>query len=237
MENQTDQKTSPLLVAISLIVNVCLAILSGYLGYQNHLVGLEKGKIENEKANLEKELLIEKNTPHLSTFYLITKTESLYAFLKKNEPFPYAQQVERFRIVENEAFEKLSLDFEMLRTKRRVTGNVHFLVVVNASDVVAHDARLMKSIGDTVPVGNIEGHSALLIPVYSGPSTNPQAAVANSYFSLSYQSKAGNIKRIFKEKIKPPVNPSWTPTLGDLRGWGRASTENDDSHLTDLLQE
>lgn len=245
IENSPEPKAKSvynLFLTISLIVNVVLASFSGYSAFktstledEKRKMELEKGKIEQSRLNIEQELLIEKNTPHLSTFYLITKIESLHAFLESKQPFPYAQQVERYRILENEKFQQLSSEMKNFRENKNITATIHFLVIVNSGEINAYNTQLLTFNGDSVRTGTIELHSALLIPIYYNKINSLRTEITPLFKSLAYDSKVGDLEHHFSENIKDPVSPSWVPTLGDLRGWGRATTKNDDSYLKDLL--
>lgn len=239
-------KTNPksinsIVTIISLIINLILAIVSGYSAFrasklenEKKKVEIEKSKIEKERQSIEKELFLEKNTPHLSTLYLITKIETLHAFIKSKESFPFAHQVERYRIFENSNFEQIRKDIKKLSRKLNVSGNIQFLVILNSSDINAFNTKLIKFGDEIVECGTIESHTALLIPIYYSKSEGVTTKISSLYKSIKYDSKTRGLENNFVENIKSPVNPSWIPTLGDLRGWGRASTKKDDSHLEDL---
>ena len=231
-------------LTVSLIVNVALAIFSGYSAFRAATLENEKGKIEVEKGRIEKqrqqveqELFVEKNIPHLSTFYLITSINALESFTKSKEQFPFAQQVRRYRILETEAFDRLSADIKRLPKKANLTGTVHFLVIVNPGEINAYDAELQKFDSTKVAAGTIEPHSALLVPIYYKENDDLHAKITPLFAALQYDSKAGDLQRHHAENIENPVNPSWVPTLGDLRGWGRAKPSEDNSHLKNLLSQ
>lgn len=244
MENTEPKpnKTYAFFLTVSLIVNIILAIFSGYSGFrtaglenEKKKIEVEKGLIEKERKQIEQELFIEKNIPHLSTFYLITSIDALNSFIKSKESFPFAQQIRRYRILETEPFARLSADMEKLRRKAHLGGTAHFLVVVNSGEINAYDAKLQKFDSATVAAGTIEPHSALLIPIYYEHNDDQHTQITPLYTSLAYDSKAGDFQRHYAETIQGPVNTSWVPTLGDLRGWGRAKPAEDNSHLKALI--
>lgn len=237
MEDLPEPKNKPIynfFLTISLIVNVILAIFSGYSAFRTSKLDDEKKKIEIERKGIETELFIEKNKPHLSTFYLVTKIDALNEFLKSKAPFPYAQQVDRYRILDNQQFEQLSSDIEKLKKNQKVDGTICFLVVVNPGEIPAYNVKLKAIRGDLIETGDIESHSALMIPIYYSQSTDPHVKIPFINTSILYDSKAAGLQQSYSMDIEAPANISWVPKLNDLRGWGRAMPEKDNAYLNNL---
>lgn len=235
-------------LTISVIVNVILAIIAGYSAYKKSKLEDQKTKIEISKSQLENELFLEKNTPRLSTFYLISRIETFYDFLNSKGPFPFTQQVEKFRILDNQYTDQLSQDFDKMNKARKAQGSIQFLVIANTEDVNAYDVKLSKLNNDTVETGGIESHTALLIPISYDRSISMNTKPTQVYSSISYSSRVGNLHRSFIDKVHEPVSISWLPTLGNnlvsinsttrdkLKVWGRAKPKEDNDYLKILLQ-
>src|SRR5712691_4380360 len=107
-------QTSPthkLLMEISIAINIVLAMLSGYSAFR-------MAKLDAAKKSIEHQLLIQKNTPSINAFYVMADIGNLRAFLDSKEPFPFAQDVSKYRIVENPIFGRLSADLAELRQEK-----------------------------------------------------------------------------------------------------------------------
>lgn len=225
-----------ILLPISLGVNIILAIFSGYSSIQKSKLENERDKMENEKAQIEQQLYMEKNIPRLSTFYSIAKIEVFSSFLKSKQQFPYGQHIEKYAMLETQQLEDLSRDLKILETGDKISGTVHFLIVMNPGEVNAYNTQLTNFKGDITNIGFVESHSALLVPIYYKRSANQETLITPVFSSIDYVSKVGRSEQHYRDTIANPVNPSWTPTLGgEIRGWGRATIKEDDSYLENLI--
>ena len=240
-KEQKNGKLYGILLTVSLGANIILGIISARSSWrisdlqaQKNQLEIDKGKIEAEQQSVEHALFMAKHKPSLSTFYLISNIENLHAFLKSKERFPYDQHITSYRMLENNDFLQLTADLDKLKKRTPVKATVHFLVIANSSDNDAHNTKLTGINGNSTDVGRVEAHSAVLIPVHYARTAELITKISPTFASLEYDPKPDSQKDHYTAMIKDPVNPSWTPVLGDMRGWGRASVKKDDDYLKDV---
>jgi hypothetical protein len=216
------------LLTVSVGVNVVLAAVSGYTAFV-------KSDLEAQKKTLEQQLLVQENSPAVSMFYVLADVANLRSFLDSKDPLPFVQDVTRYRIYQNQGFDRLSSDLAELRKGRSRNATITFLVIANSSKVAAHSAALQSSDGSNSDLGEVEAHGAILIPTaYKALKPDLELALPQ-YAKFRYEARIGQTARLNEREIPKPGNPSWTPAIGSLKGWARAAPEADDSYLRDLV--
>jgi len=169
----------------------------------------------------------------VSTFYVISEVENLRRFLDSKDPLPFTNDIHKYRIYENIVFDKLSTDISNQRPDNNKSSLITFLTIVNPSDVTAY-ATVAEAEGlANATLGDLEGHTAILIPITYKPATNGHETRASEYHQLRYEARIANTVQNFTREIPKETNPAWTPSLGNIRGWARAAPEEED-HLQNL---
>jgi len=211
---------------ISVAVNVVLAIIAGYSAYT-------ASRLDNDKKTLEQQLLVQKYTPTISAFYIRSEVQNWEGFFKSKDALPFTNGIQKYRIFQNLVFDKLSADVSSQHRDNQRPNMITFLVITNASDVTAYATVVEAEGSANASLGDLEGNSAILIPMTYQPATSGQETRAPEYQRLRYEGRIASIVQNFTRQIPKELTPAWTPILGNMRGWARAAPEEED-HLRNL---
>src|SRR5262249_40748452 len=113
-------------------------------------------------------------------------------------------------------------------------ARVTFLVIANTSVSTAHAVSTIRSSAQQYSFGDIEGHSAVMIPLRYVNASNGVDIADPDPTELSYESRYLDHVKTFTTAIPPAANVTWTPVVDEFSNIGRAS-EGNESTLKELL--
>jgi hypothetical protein len=182
-------------------------------------------------------LLIQKNTPLITTFFVLSELQIFREFLDSKSVFPFAQEISSYRISENPILVRLSSDINVLRSgNNNKAARITFLVIANNGDATAYEVVARSSSSD-LTLGDISPHTAILVPTrYSTPSPSEDLHQPE-YSTLSFEARVGNLTSPITRRIAPMANPTWAPVLGTLQGWARATPGSQSDYLIKVMLE
>lgn len=212
------------LLVLSAGANLVFAGLAAYTTYQNSMLDVEKKRVENE-------LLFQKHTPAISTFYIIVELSTLRQMMRGKEPLPFSQEIKHYRFAQNDLYDQFSSDL----ASKRGNGLLTFLSIANISDVAAYGVSVQAGDGSNLGLGDLEPKTAVLIitsyKISAAPGEDPKPS---QYSKLRYEVRAAGATTVEKQ-IDRPGNPTWSAQIGNVKSWGRALPDEDSDPLKELL--
>jgi len=223
-------KVHSFLTTVSVGVNIILAIVAGVTANK-----LNEAKAEGER--LKNEILIRDNSPDLSSYYLLSTAKNLSKLVEGKAEFPFSPKTKYFRIFESSIFSTLAEQIEAAKIGNDTEWMFAFLVIVNNGPATAHSLSVVGKDNKAMNLGSMQVNSAVIIPLSYNKIDLPDIQSQYTFRQVNYQSKLNEISRNVSFDIPRPTTPSWTPFLGSIKGWGRASPGSDASHLESIIPE
>jgi hypothetical protein len=232
-----------ILLVASIIGNIVLSFATYFNKVHSERLDDEKKALDNkfaeltlQRAALENRIQIYNNSPTFSIFRLIYEMNSFSRFIDSHTQPPFLSDNKNFRIIENSIYENVKRDLTLIHRQQRLRSQLKLLVIANTSSSPAFALKITLADSSIVELGDVEPHTAVLIPVTYKKDDNSPNTGSDNFSQLIYDVRLGGDSAHQNLPIPGPVTTSWTPLLTDPAGVGRASVDDDrDKRLDETL--
>lgn len=214
---------------LSAVLNVVFSIIT----YQQKS---KLSELEIEKRTIENRALAADRLPSLTIFRLIYEINTLDKFLRSGDQPPFLNGNKVYRIVDDQAYTAVKSDLDAIQKRNRVSSRVTFLAIANLHDATAYAVTATGDAGTAYRLGDLEGHSAILIPLIYEKAAKSLTIGADDINKIAYREEAESTQEEREVIVPPRANLTWTPVLNDSSVVGRAAAaQPDDDRLNELL--
>jgi hypothetical protein len=228
--------TSPVLKNIYQVIFVLSVVINLIFSVVTYRDKSRLSELEIEKHTIENRLLLAEHLPSFSSFRLIYEINTLDKFLRSKDQPPFISGNKIYRILDNSVYQAAKIDLEAIKKGNRVSSRITFLTIANTHDATAHAVTANDQAGIQYRLGDLEGHSAVLVPLIYEKSAKSIKIGADELVKIVYQEAAGDKADAREMSIPAAGNVTWTPLLNDFVGVGRAEARQaDDDRLYEQL--
>jgi len=193
-------------------------------------------ELEIEKRTAENRVLAAEHRPAFSIFRLIYEINTFDKFVRSGDQPPFLDGNRTYRILENDVYREAKSDLDAKRS--RVNSRLTFLAIANTHDVTAYAVTAANTGGIKYKLGDLEGHSAVLIPLLYEESDKSAKSVkigTDDLSKIAYRDESADKEAGRELAVPPPANLTWTPLLNDSVVGRASAAQADDDRLNDLI--
>jgi hypothetical protein len=219
------------LFILSAIANLVFAVI-------NYQQKTRLSELEIEKRTAENRVLAAEHRPSFSIFRLIYEINTFDKFVRSGDQPPFLDGNRTYRILDNDVYREAKSDLDAIQKRNRVNSRLTFLAIANTHDVTAYAVTAASAEGTKYRLGDLEGHSAILIPLVYEKNDRTTKSIkigTDDLSKIAYRDESADKEAGRELAVPPPANLTWTPLLNDSVVGRASAAQADDGRLNDLI--